>query len=429
MYPYIRHTIPGVRLAVVKALHTFATAGITRSDWMHSIFFSLLFQNLVLEERADIRETTFATFTTGLAELKQEGSLETATRNLDQWYGMVMTPIGSPMNSSLFERVGTGNLGHNVDKPMMAGDLSLVSMETMLETRIAAAKALARLRGCDGGGETEEDVSSPDLLEKLTDNQSADMGHLQACLSSASAHKIFLASVIIQEWAIDMDAHGSGEPICLGKDNTHGAVLAQTLVKFVESPPPATYHEMSVILQRIQAECQALLNAFTTEGKVSKDKIPTLPTKVDPLSSSASVFSLSTAQTAIGPHFDALLKLVKAAVRSTALPSLQGKQRKIMASIGYFSIMKERYDIQVSTAVCGALIALRVMPAKFGPVVKSVMDGVRVRKHFSSGMETDLSRERRMKFSKSERPRALLHLWTFAIHLCSSEKAIQAIRL
>lgn len=201
---------------------------------------------------------------------------------------------------------------------------------------------------------------------------------LQNCLKSASAHKIFLASVIVQEWAINMDGQQEGELVCLGKNDKDGTALAATLIEFVEKPPPATYHEMSVILQRIQAECQALLTAFAMEGKVSKDKIPTLPTQVDPLSSSASVFSLKTAQSAVGPHFDALSKLVKPAVKATVLPSLQGRQRKIMASIGFFSIMKERYDVQVSTAVCGALIALRVMPAKFGPVVKSVMDGVRV---------------------------------------------------
>jgi len=146
MYPYIRHTIAGVRLAVVKALYTFATADISRSDWMRPVLFSLLFQNLALEERADIREVTFTTFIAGVKELEEQGALETVTCSLGKYYGIVMTPIGSPLDPKLFEKVGKGSLGHNVDKPMMAGDLSLVSMETMLETRIAAAKALAHLR-------------------------------------------------------------------------------------------------------------------------------------------------------------------------------------------------------------------------------------------------------------------------------------------
>lgn len=176
---------------------------------------------------------------------------------------------------------------------------------------------------------------------------------------------------------------------------------------------------MSIILQRVQSECQALLTAFAVEGKVSKDKIPTLPTQVNPLSSSPAFFSLTTAQTAIGPHFDALSKLVKAAVRSTALPSLQGRQRKIMASIGYYSIMKERYDVQVSTAVCGALIALRVMPTKFGPVVKSVMDGIRVSPLrccclHPQTVKLTWRRKRRMRYCKFERLRALPRLSHFA---------------
>jgi len=160
MYPYMRHTIATVRLAVVKALHVFATAEIGHEDWMHSEFFSLLFQNLVLEERPDIRETTFTTFVTGIAELAEAGALENVTCNLKKYYEIVMTPIGSPMDARLFQKVGKGSLGHNVDKPMMAGDLSLVSMESMLATRIAAAKALARLRVFDADdGAHADDVS------------------------------------------------------------------------------------------------------------------------------------------------------------------------------------------------------------------------------------------------------------------------------
>lgn len=202
---------------------------------------------------------------------------------------------------------------------------------------------------------------------------------LQRYLRSASAHQIFLASVVIQEWAQDVDSRSAGPLISLGATDQNGQELAKTLVALVEAPPAATYHEMTLFLRRVQAECQALLNAFVTDGGVKKDKIPDLPTVIDPSTKSSSVFSLATAQTAVGPHFDALSKLVSKVKAKTALPALADRQRKVMASIGYFGVMKERYDIQVSTAICGALIALRVMPAKFGPVVKNVMDGVKVR--------------------------------------------------
>jgi TATA-binding protein-associated factor len=56
-----------------------------------------------------------------------------------------MTPIGTPLNEDLFLSLGKRG-SHNVDKAMLAGDMSLVTIETALQTRIAAAKALALLR-------------------------------------------------------------------------------------------------------------------------------------------------------------------------------------------------------------------------------------------------------------------------------------------
>lgn len=157
-----------------------------------------------------------------------------------------------------------------------------------------------------------------------------------------------------------------------------GQAIVQTLIELAESPPKSTYREMTTLLRQIQAECQNLLSAFATEGRISKDKIPSIPSHVDATGKSSTSFSLDTAQQVIGPHFDALSRSLSKQMSAKALPGLTSRQRKVMASIGYFMVMKERYDVQVSTAVCGALIAMRVMPSKFGPVVKSVMDGVKV---------------------------------------------------
>jgi TATA-binding protein-associated factor len=61
---------------------------------------------------------------------------------------MVMTPPGARLEASLFTRVAKASTAHNVDKPMMEGDLSLLDAEAVMETRLAAANALAGLRQC-----------------------------------------------------------------------------------------------------------------------------------------------------------------------------------------------------------------------------------------------------------------------------------------
>lgn len=164
----------------------------------------------------------------------------------------------------------------------------------------------------------------------------------------------------------------------LGLDHEEGAELAKSLITILTTPR-GTYSEMDLYLKRIQGECQALFTAFNVEGNVAKGKIPALPSQMDPLSKGGDHFSLSTAQNAIGEQFDKLATLLPKSATKTVLPSLQVRRRKVTSTIGYFSVMKERYDVQVSAGVAGALIAIRVMPPKLGLVIKGVMDAVKVR--------------------------------------------------
>ncbi|OCF37798.1 TATA-binding protein-associated factor [Kwoniella heveanensis BCC8398] len=360
VYKFLRHPITAVRLSVVKILLEYAKNKEIPREWFEDDFFAFLFQNLLLEERADIRDITFETLEIATQEVEEQGCLTEEMLELKDWYQLVMTPIGAPFDLDLFVKAkNTATMGHNIDKPLIAGDMSLVSTDTALNTRIAGATALSLLRTVA----VDEDLNDDELLQEY--------------LSSASAHQVFMASLILQEWALAQDKQTPGSAQTSLGSAEEIQPLVDLLKERIESPPPATYHEMSVILQRIYSECHALLNAFAVEGKVPKDKIPTLPSRIDPLSTAADVFSLTTAQTAIFSHFEALSRLLTKPAQKNALPSLQDRQRKIMGSIGYFSVMKERYDTQVMAGIASALVALRVMPAKLGPVIKSLMDAVK----------------------------------------------------
>jgi TATA-binding protein-associated factor len=269
-----------------------------------------------------------------------------------------MSPPGTALNAALLEKRGKG---HNIDKGMLAGDMSLITMDTFLATRMDAAAALGRLvcmltrasEGVEGGLGVPNDA-------------------LIRALESGCAHEITMGATIIQEWASSEDEFQLKSVVPLGNDvSTRN--ITPILVKYMESSLPANYLEMTIALQRIQTECQTLLHAFSVEGKISKDKIPTLPTV-----NGTTGFTLNTAQIAVGQHFDSLVSLLSKNATKNTLPSLQDRKRKVLGSIGYFSVMKERYDLQVAAAIAGALIALRVMPSKFRPVVKSLMDAVKV---------------------------------------------------
>lgn len=334
IYAFLRHPIASVRLAVVKALLVLLSVPALPRDWASSDTLSLLFQNLVLEERSEIRDVSFKALATAIQHTALD---DTVGPNVEDWYAIVMTPIGQSLDDTLF--VGRRPRGHDIDKAMFAGDMSLITVDTVLQTRIVAAKALALLRKYP---HTFDDVSV-----------------IRRYLGSSSAHRMFLSATVIREWAID------------NAEDARSADLAATLIPLLA--PRATYEEMSTMLTQVHAEVRALFSAFTTEGKVKKDRIPDLPSRVDPLGG-PDAFTLDTARRAAGPTFEALLGMVKA---KPAIANLRDRQHKVLASIGYFGAMKERQSIMVAAGVAGALIALGTMPPKLGPVVKAIMDAIK----------------------------------------------------
>lgn len=155
LFPFFRHTIPNVRLAVVKTLHSFMTVPSLSRDWITGEFLRLLFQNLIVEERMDIRAATLETWQIALSILSStHGWMESllTTQVLLEWYAVLMTPLGMPLDiTTFFDPLLNANANghaterHNVDRNMIAQDLSLISVEIVLCARIAAGTALANV--------------------------------------------------------------------------------------------------------------------------------------------------------------------------------------------------------------------------------------------------------------------------------------------
>jgi TATA-binding protein-associated factor len=122
-------------------------------DWICSPFVRLLIQNLIVEERTDIREASLLAWRKALSIMVESpGRMESViTQQLIlEWYTITMTPLGVAIDHSTFYRPSLTNDGvaserHNVDKNMLAQDPSLVLVEVTLKARIAAATALAYL--------------------------------------------------------------------------------------------------------------------------------------------------------------------------------------------------------------------------------------------------------------------------------------------
>lgn len=126
---------------------------------------------------------------------------------------------------------------------------------------------------------------------------------------------------------------------------------------------------MSTVLERIRADCQALYAIFSTQGKVSSDKMPSLPAS----------FGIEQAQQIVN-SFNALVQMMgKGARKTTVLPILEERRRKIEAAIGYYGAVKSKHDRQVFASLGGAVVALRAIPVKISALIRSITNSIKVR--------------------------------------------------
>ena len=143
LFPFFRHTIANVRLAVVNTLHNFLSVPNLADDWITEPVLRLLFQNLIMEERVDTQTITLKAWRVALLKLRglQPRLLHVISPLIRDWFALLMTHLGVPIQTGLlYQYIPTGaEEGHNVDKSMIAQDLSLVSTETIIRARVAGS--------------------------------------------------------------------------------------------------------------------------------------------------------------------------------------------------------------------------------------------------------------------------------------------------
>ncbi|KAI5477115.1 hypothetical protein MNV49_006843 [Pseudohyphozyma bogoriensis] len=354
LFPFFRHTITSVRLAVLNTILVFLELPSIDHSWADERLFRLLFQNLIVEEKLNISATTAKAWRAclSLAQADPSRLFKDVEPHLQKWFDILTTPIGTPIDVTKFWSAkvslsGQGGFVYNVDKAVLAQDLALVSVESIMRERVAAATALGELVA----------------IWPLGSHDLAFGKHLVAGVESDSAFTRFVSATVVEEWAraVQVAAGPSSRP--LPESSTLASRLSQILTATLAKEAPASYAEMSVVLVRIQVDCQALYSIFGTQGKVPSSKLPT----VAPVES----FGIVHARQVVA-SFDALVPLMAKAAKPKILPLVEEQHRKISAAVGYYEGMKGKYDRQVFAAVAGAVIALRIIPAKLTPLIRCI---------------------------------------------------------
>ena len=398
LYPFLRHTIPTVRSAVLRALQTFLSIGGTDTKgWIDARTLRLIFQNLLVERN----ETTLSLslevwfmLADVLADRHQFISefLPQAT----EIFNMALHPIGVsrypiPMDITLIMRpsgqmCGPSNpalrkpspprngepapkrrrrsekkeepppTAHNVDGHMLQGDVDLVGADTLIRSRMYAARALGRaLQIC--------------LNERQIDSLAQ---HIDSALDSPYSTTQMTAGAIIEELAR-----------CAPNSQALPSYLLEHLRSIVENDRPESYVDFVSYLQIARAQCHSLLNTFRDHGHILPSKIPSIAVVVQgEAGAGPSAFSIANADVVVEQDFERLKKSLTPTQRIASIELLNEARANALAAIDQAKKVKLEGDTRIRAASSGALVALRDIPKKPSHVIKGLMDSVKSEENF-----------------------------------------------
>ncbi|KAK4139289.1 uncharacterized protein C8A04DRAFT_33228 [Dichotomopilus funicola] len=402
LYPFLRHTITSVRLAVLKALMTFANlGGDTSQGWLNGRILRLIFQNILVERDQATLTASVDLWAALVRNLAKDPAVlaDEFEAHVEPLMQLALHPVGVPrhpipMNGTLFQKPSGGTYSlmsapalpvsrrssppegneratkrrrkstkvddvpvatqsHDVDGHMMQGDVDLVGMDTLVRSRVSAAKAIG-------------------LIMSFIPNShlaSYDSGVLQG-LASPFASTQLAACMVIDEYAKNCVANAA--------EATAAARFVEPLQNMIDQERPSHYRDLVSYVHRVRSQSQQLINLFRDHGKVSHNKLPALAVVVqgEP-EAGPGAFSVANAEKVVADDFDKLKKAMAPGQRLIALPQLNEARDATISVIEEAKTAKDARDARIRAAAACALVAMKVLPKKPSPLIKAIMDSIK----------------------------------------------------
>ncbi|KAK7430006.1 TATA-binding protein-associated factor mot1 [Neonectria magnoliae] len=397
LYPFLRHTITSVRLAVLKALLTFANLGDdTSQGWLNGRILRLIFQNILVERDKDALNMSMDLWAALVGSLAKQPAVlaDEFAAHIDSMMQLTLHPIGVsrnpiPMNATLFQKpsggtytmpgviqhvprkqsspdgsdrapkrrrkstkvddVPTSSLTHDVDGHMMQGDVDLVGMDVLIRSRVSAAKAMGLIMSA-------VPATSLDDYDAL----------LVPGLSSAFSSTQLTSCAVIDEYAKNCQT------------SADSSRYVDNVQRIVDSERPASYRDLVNFIQRVRTQCQQLIHFFRDHGKVSHSKLPTLPVVVQgEAEAGPSAFSIATAEKCVGDDYERMKKAMSPGQRLIASQQLAEARSVTVLAIEEAKSVKTARDVRIKAAAACAMVAMNVLPKKPSPLIKGIMDSVK----------------------------------------------------
>lgn len=395
LYPFLRHTITSVRLAVLKALLTFANLDSEASQgWLNGRILRLIFQNILVERDRETLKASLDLWEALITRLAEDPRVlaDEFAPHVDALMQLTLHPIGVaripiPMNPGLFQKPSGGtysgvmppttrkmsspeptdraakrrrkstkiddvpntSLTHDVDGAMIQGDVDLVGLDVLVRSRVSAAQAMGLVMA-------RVSATALDDFDAL----------LVPSFTSAFASTQLTACVVVDEFA-------KNEP-----QAADSARYADHLQKIVESDRPSSYRDLVNYVQRVRTQCQQLIHMFRDHGKVSGSRLPVLPVLVqgEPEAGPAA-FSIALAEKCVGDDYERMKKAMPPGQKLIAGKHLAEARDTTLIAIEEAQAAKASRDFRIKAAAACALVAVGALPKKPSPLIKGIMDSVK----------------------------------------------------
>lgn len=397
LYPFLRHTITSVRLAVLKALMTFAKLDAESAQgWLNGRILRLIFQNILVERDAETLNMSIELWISLVKSLAQDPAVLAMefSSHVDPLMQLTLHPIGVqrnpiPMDATLFMKPSGGTYAplsgtpapprrpspsesaeratkrrrkstkveepqaasqsHDLDGRMMQGDVDLVGMETLVRSRICAAKAMGFIMS----------------LLPATSLQEYDASIIKGLSSSYSSTQLS-ACMVIDEYA----QSSSNVEQC--------SRFVKSLQQMVEGERPSCYRDLVSYIRSVRSQCAQLIHLFRDFGKVSSNKLPTLAVIVQgEAEAGPGAFSIANAEKVVGEDYERLKKAMAPGQRLIASQQLAESRDLTAHTIEEAKAKKETRDVRIKAAAACALVAIKHLPKKPSPLIKAVMDSIK----------------------------------------------------
>ena len=399
LYPFLRHPISLVRKATLNLFNAFLSIKYNSSgSWLNEKVFRLIFQCILLEQNPEISKLTYDVYKSLLFRCKSECNekpLDHLFMNqLQPMLYLLNTPIGErgksySMDTQFILKPSQNyqlNLGKkravsevvpsesgipqakaaehvNIDAPMIAGDVTLLGAEVIINARLLGAKAL---------GLTIALFQTPTLKSFFSDV-------LVRCFSLPYATPRMLAAVVLRSFCSAWKEQHTDTPEVPGfVRDIFGPIMSEQLCA---AGSDASFKELIPSLKALRTQCQTLLATFVDVGMLPAYKLPAIPTTVQGERDVATeVFTIQVAEQIYQGYYEKLFKSLGDSYKVLAKKPLEDARYRVKLAISAASEARDNRVSAVMSNYAAALLLFSGLPQKLNPTIRALMDSIKSEK-------------------------------------------------